>query len=90
MTQLDSDFLQVSLGEVGQHIGIDCIVDERGCIFAKAKLFQPLRDVIGHLGDSLPRNIGQFVCDASESRHPSIEAPKVCYGAFAARSHPIT
>jgi hypothetical protein len=38
MTELDPNFLQVSFGEVGQHILIDCIFRERGRVFAKTNL----------------------------------------------------
>ncbi len=64
MTELDPDFLQISVGEIGQDLLIDCVVGERGRVLAKAKFFQPLRDVIGHWsglnfpGDSLALPVG--------------------------------
>ena len=58
MTELEPDFLQVSVGEIRQHIIIDGIFRERGRVLAKANPFQPSIHAVGHtyrsISSSLP------------------------------------
>ena len=45
VAERDAEFLEVAIGEIGEHVEIDLVVSEIGLVLAKADRVQPLGDV---------------------------------------------